>query len=227
MKKAKIIYCRCSTSNRRKKVDADGNISLHQQDPMLQPPMIYNAFPESVDAEVLVEYGASAFKNDGNIKNRPVFESILKRIELGEVDSLYLFDLDRAYRNRRKSLELVELCIKHNCKIQSVNQKWLNEISDIKPKAVAEMMTSIILNVISYLSEEDSRNKSEKIKSAVRIEDGVTRSARGNKWGVPSQIGSEMIKKMRELRKSGLTFREISKQTNHSLASVHEKCKDI
>ena len=221
MKKS-IIYCRCSTSTKRKKIGAEGDIYLHQQDPMLQPPMIHKAFPDSINAEIMVESGASAFKNDGNIQNRPVFAEILRRIEAGEVETLFVFDLDRCYRNRRKSLELVELCIKHDCSIRSVNQKWLNEIANIKPKAVAEMMTNIIINVVTYLSEEDSRSKSEKIKSSVRVVDNKTVSVRGAIWGRPTEISPQQILALKAMRAEGLTFRAISEKSGYSLACVHE-----
>lgn len=233
-----IIYLRVSTSNKRNKVDADGKVFQHQQDPLLQLKPIHEAFPESKMAEVYVEKG-SAYKNDGNLDNRPVFKEVVKKIEEGGVSHLYLFDLDRAFRNRGRSMQLFELCAQKKCKLYTVNQKWLINMQSIEPESVRDLMMSIMSNMIAYISEEDSRNKSEKIKSAVRREEGQkAMSANGRKWGRKERITPEQVQKMKELRSQGMSLAEIGRQflifdknkgrmVNLPAKTIHEKLKTV
>lgn len=108
-----IIYIRCST-------DTNGE---NKQTPELQLNPIWKAFPNSQNAEVFIEK-RSAYKNEGHGK-RPVWDLIMDNIASSNIKAIYLFDLDRAYRNRSRLKELFILCKKNGCKIHSVNQEWL------------------------------------------------------------------------------------------------------
>ncbi|MFH1585803.1 MAG: recombinase family protein, partial [archaeon] len=107
------------------------------------------------DFEV-VEEKQSAFKD----KDRQLFEDIKKRISKKEITDLYCWDLDRLFRNRKKLIEFFEFCKYHNCKIHSYRQKWLEDLNQI-PKPFDEIMHSMMLQIMGWLSEEESKKKSE------------------------------------------------------------------
>lgn len=196
--RVKIIYCRVSTDKKGDKA----------QTPELQIVPCQNSFPETTDAEIHIER-KSAYKD--NVK-RPVFQAIMTRVMMGEVESITVFDLDRLYRNRQKLANFFEICRQHKCKIQSVNQKWLSDIHNIKPEAVAEMVLGIMTQLFGYLGQEESYKKSERIKMAVDKTEGKAKSYRGNKWGRKADLTEQDVAKMIELRKQGLTLKEIAGQ---------------
>src|ERR1039458_9181857 len=98
MKKSVIIYIRTSTS---------------EQTPELQLRDISTISPKNA---VVCKEQISAWKE--NIK-RPVFENIVKQIREGKIESLYVWDWDRIYRNRIKLKEFLLLCKMHGVVLHS------------------------------------------------------------------------------------------------------------
>jgi DNA invertase Pin-like site-specific DNA recombinase len=183
------------------------------------------------DYEVLPEQ-QSAFKD--NIK-RDVFESIIKAIKKKEIQNLICWDLDRLYRNRQKLLDFFNFCKAHNIKVYSARQEFLNTFDNLNlPQGfefLAEMYRNNFLQFLGWIAEEESRKKSERVKSAVRTDKGITKSYKGNKWGRKS-LSKNTIKQVLELHKQGISMRQISKQVFYwdknnnkkqiALSSVHK-----
>jgi len=190
------------------------------------------------DYEV-IEEKQSAFKD--NVK-RVRFEEIKKAIQKQQIKNLIVWDLDRLYRNRQKLLDFFNFCKVHNCKIFSVRQEFLNAFDNLNlPQGfefLAEMYRNNFLHFLGWIAEEESRKKSERVKSAVRKDTGITKSYKGNKWGRKSISSKRLKEKVKELRGQGLSFREIlrheeiyyyDKNKNRkkpSLATIHIYLKD-
>jgi len=143
-------------------------------------------------------------------KEREQFESLKRKIKSRNIDHLLVWDLDRIYRNRLKLKEFFEFCKVYNCEIHSVNQQWLEELNKI-PAPFNEIMHELMLNLMGWLAEDESKKKSERVKLAVRKKDGITKSYKGNKWGRKS-IGAMKIKEVLALSEQGLSVRDIAKQ---------------
>jgi len=139
---------------------------------------------------------------------REVFESIKKAIQKREVSSLIVWDLDRLYRNRKKLIEFFEFCKIYNCKIYSVRQEWLESLNKIQ-EPFNDIMHSLMLQIMGWLAEEESNKKSERVKIAVRREEGITKSYKGNKWGRKG-INKRVIQEIIQEKDKGLTLREIA-----------------
>src|SRR6185369_9495687 len=84
-----IIYIRTSTKD---------------QTPELQ---LRDILPQVKEGHEIFTEKQSAYKE--NIK-RPVFNEVLELIKKGKVKHLYVWDLDRLYRNRLRLKELFQLC---------------------------------------------------------------------------------------------------------------------
>ena len=169
----------------------------------------------------------SAFKDIAREKFDLIRESIKKQ----EVKTLICWDLDRLYRNRKKLIEFFEFCKIYNCKIYSARQDWLESLNKIQ-EPFNEIMHNLMLQVMGWLAEDESRKKSERVRTAVRKEEGKqTKSYKGNKWGRKS-LSKNTIKQVFELHKQGLSMRQISKQVFYwdknnnkkqiALSSVHK-----
>jgi len=139
---------------------------------------------------------------------REVFNSIRKAIQQRQVKNLICWDLDRLFRNRKKLMQFFEFCKIYNCKIYSFRQEWLEGINNIQPP-FNEIVHSLMLQLMGWLSEDESKKKSDRVKASVRKKNGVTYTYKGNKWGRKA-ISKRVIKEVLELRKQGLTIRQIS-----------------
>jgi len=149
----------------------------------------------------------SAYKD--NVK-RPQFEKVIKLIEARKVTHLYAWDLDRLYRNRLKLKAMFQTCKNSGTIIRTVNQKWLDEINKI-PVPFNDIVFDMLINVIGWIGEDESKKKSGRIKNAVvRKEGDFTKSYKGNKWG-RKPIPEWVIRAVYLLNINGKSLREISK----------------
>ena len=183
------------------------------------------------DFEILEER-KSAFKN--NVK-REVFNSIKRAIQKGEVKNLIVWDLDRLYRNRVKTVEFIRNYSKLGLKVYSHRQDWFERFNDI-PEPFNEIMSDLMLQIVSWMAEEESKKKGERVKLAVRKKEGKpTKSYKGNKWGRKA-LSIKTIQKVLDLHKKGLSIRQIADQvyywdSNHnkrkiSKSAVHKIIKE-
>lgn len=152
----------------------------------------------------ILEDKQSAFKDN---KEREGFEKAKKLIKSGKIKHFIAWDLDRIYRNRIKLREFFEFCKMYKCSIHSVNQQWLEQLNKI-PEPFNEIMHSLMLDLMGWLGEDESRKKSERVKLAVRKKNGVTKSYKGNKWGRKA-VSKRIIDEVLEL-KDKMSVREIA-----------------
>lgn len=175
----------------------------------------------------VLEEKASAYKD--NVK-RPVFDSITKEAQEGKIKVLIVWDFDRLFRNRIKTVEFIRNYTKLGLKVYSVRQQWFQDIERIPPP-FNDMVKDLMLQVVGWIAEEESIKKSERVKLAVRKEEGITKSYKGNKWGrkvLPKKAREDIL----ELHKQGQSIRQITKQVSYydhnnnkrqvSIASVHK-----
>jgi DNA invertase Pin-like site-specific DNA recombinase len=160
----------------------------------------------------------SAFKDD---KERDGFNQARKLIKSGSIRHFIAWDLDRIYRNRKKLKEFFQFCKVYQCSVHSVNQQWLEQLNNI-PAPFNEIMHDLMLNLMGWLSEDESKKKSERVKLAVRkAKNGQTKSYKGNKWGrkpVHTNKANIVIK----LKEEGMSYRNIAKETNLSLGKISQ-----
>lgn len=159
-----------------------------------------------IDYEVLEEQ-KSAFKDDNK---RELFNSIISKIKKRELDNLLCWDLDRLYRDRKKLIELFELCKMYNCKIYSFRQQFLEDINKA-PAPWNEMLFNQLIFILGWIAEEESKKRSERVRASVRKEIGeATKSRKGNRWGRKRKPINENY--ILELHQQGLSTYEIAKR---------------
>lgn len=161
------------------------------------------------DYEVFKEQ-KSAFRD--NVR-REVFEEIKKAIQKGQVKNLIIWDLDRLFRNRIKCVNFIKNYSKIGLKVYSYRQSWFQDIQEKMPEPFNEIVYDLMLQIISWLAEEESIKKSKRIKNAVRKnKEGKTMSYKGHKWGRKSIITKRLIEEIKKLHNQGLNHREIANQ---------------
>ena len=149
----------------------------------------------------------SAFRDH---KGREGFEKAKKLIKSGKIDNFIVWDWDRIYRNQKRLVEFFKFCELYKCQIHSVNQKYFDDFYKIPPP-FNEIVSNLVLNLMGWLAEDESKKKSERVKLAIRKKDGKTISYKGNKWGRKS-ISKKTIKEVLELKEKGLSVREIARE---------------
>jgi len=155
--------------------------------------------------------------------DREQFTNLKKDIQLKKISELYVWDLDRIFRNRKKLIEFFELCKLYKCKIHSYRQQWLEQLNNI-PEPFNEIMHSLMVQIMGWLAEEESNKKSERIKVSIRRNQGITSSYKGNKWGRKAlKIEDAIIKAFNE----GKSFREIIKEISYTDKNNHKKFVSI
>lgn len=157
----------------------------------------------------ILEEKQSAFKDE----EREVFEGIRKRIKSGEVEHLIVWDLDRLVRNRKKLIEFFEFCKIYKTKIHSFRQNWLEQLNNI-PEPFNEMMHALMLQIMGWLAEEESKKKSERVKAAIRIKENETQSYKGNKWG-RKELPKSVVEGVQELFRTGYSIRKIASEVTY------------
>jgi len=170
----------------------------------------------------VVEDKQSAFKD----KDRPLFEDIKRKIQVGEVNSLIVWDWDRLFRNRKKLKEFFQFCKIHQCEIHSFRQKFFEDFYKI-PKPFDEIMQDLVINLLGWMAEDESQKKSERVKIAFKNSK--------KKWG--RKPLEKIEKRVIELYQKGKSIRDISSEIYYwdksrnkkfvSVGAVHKIIKDF
>lgn len=100
-----------------------------------------------------VDNSVSAFSG----VERPEYEDLLRHIESGQVDAVYVFKLDRLVRRTRDTLDLFELCDEHKVRIVAVNGPGIDP---------ADPMSRVIILILGAIAEQESRDKAARVKAA-------------------------------------------------------------
>ena len=188
----------------------------------------------------------SAFKDDSK---REKFNQMLQRAQRGEFNHIVVWNMDRFSRQPEEEvLKLVKkLNLMYGVDVNSVNgdvwSELVQSISKIKEQgfigeAISEFLEKIIRGLEFQRANRESQVKSERVKLAVRKQEGKpTRSYKGKKWGRKSINSDRLKEKINGLRSQGLSIREILKheevyyydknknRKKPSLATIHSYLK--
>ena len=145
--------------------------------------------------EVVKEY-QSAYKD----KDRPQFNYIKNQISQKKVSHLIVWDLDRIYRNRKNLISFFKFCKIYKCTIHSFRQQWLESLNEIQ-EPFNEIMHDLMLNLMGWMGEDESKKKSERVK--------IAHKNSNKKWG-RKPIRRNVINQVLELHNQGHTLREIA-----------------
>ncbi|MCA9460213.1 MAG: recombinase family protein [Nanoarchaeota archaeon] len=190
-------------------------VSTKEQSEEEQLPLILKEFDLNLDDVVIFRDEVSAWNLDKESKRKEFLE-LKKQIFSQKISLLYIWDLDRLYRNRLKTKEFFTICEAYKCKIYSVNQKWLNEFQELKNqfpdnfKFLIDNIHGLLLDVYSQSAQDESDRKSKRVKlKVVKKEGKKTKSVYGKNWGRKA-IPKQTVDKILNLHEKGYSIRKIS-----------------
>jgi DNA invertase Pin-like site-specific DNA recombinase len=204
--KASFIYLRTSTED---------------QDPENQLADILKIAPEG--SEVLPEYG-SAWKDE--LKHRPRFAELLDSIKKGRVSSVNVWDLDRIYRNRIKTVEFMQFCQAHGVVVRSYRQQWMHQFEDMEVPAgmgwMVEMIRNNLIQTLAWVAEEESSKKSHRVKAAYHRK---KERGKADDWGRPTAKFNE-YRAYQLLFKEGMSIRGVAQELGVSKDTIARRKKE-
>lgn len=153
-----------------------------------------------------------------SISKRPRFKQIYIQIKRGNVATLYVWDLDRLFRNRKRLVSFFKLCKATGCRVLSYRQKWLQQIGDM-PSPWNEIVEDMMVQIMGWMAEDESDKKSDRVKKAVVKSDSGTFSKYGNEWGRPGKDYDAAL--LLDLYKSLGSYRKVSAAYNEKMASLY------
>ncbi len=142
---------------------------------------------------------------------REKYEQIKQKAYKGEIQAVIVWALDRWIRNRDTLLDDVTILTSYGCKLHSVQEQWLEAINI--EGALGRTIQDFLLGLMGSLGELESERKSERVKMAYKSHKG--------RWGRRG-IHTNKKKIVYDMRSKGLSYRQISKQTNLSIGAVHK-----
>jgi len=190
---------------------------------------------------------ASAYKDESK---REKFNQMIQRAESGEFQHIVVWNMDRFSRQPEEEvLKLVKkLNLIYGVDVVAVKgdiwSELVESIGKLKAQgfigeAISDFLEKIIRGLEFQRAYRESKNKSERVKLAVVKEAGQqTKSYLGNVWGRKTINSNRLNKKILELRKEGLSFRDIQKheevyfydknnnKKKPSLATIHNFIKE-
>jgi DNA invertase Pin-like site-specific DNA recombinase len=193
-------------------------VSTEEQDTNTQLAQVREIAPP--DVVVFTEH-QSAFKD--SLKVRPIFSDLKARIIKGEFKALYVWDFDRLFRNRVQAIAFMELCQHYGCTVYSYRQRWFQQL-DQTPAPWNEILRRFIFEVLAWVAEDESEQKSRRVKKAV-VRGEVTTSYKGNKWGRPGVVLD--LDRVRELSAAGMSCRGIARELGVSKTKVADVLKSL
>lgn len=165
-----IIYLRVSTKDKQEELD--------------QLPKILERFVLNEKRCLIIKSRESAFqikKDNSRVFN--IVKDIIKLEEFKDIEKrIYVWHLNRLYRNREKLVDFGLEVRKINTKILSVRQKILSDCLKYDPP-MNDIMYYMVLQMYGQSAQEESENKSNDIKKSLHKENGRTFSNKGKLYG--------------------------------------------
>lgn len=164
------------------------------------------------EVEVFEEHGSAWRRHE-----RPVFNKMLLRAEREGVKHIVVWRFDRVSRRRVDFLGIWTRCSVQGIKLHSVTEQFIETLNKL-PSPWDEIMGRFMLELVAWLSEEESRKKSENVRLAFE-----RKKKKGDveDWGRPSVEVDEGELKL--LRRRGYSIREIAKKLKVSKSVVERR----
>jgi putative DNA-invertase from lambdoid prophage Rac len=153
------------------------------------------------DLEVVCVYQ----EQRGAAKQRPAFESLRLDANAGRFDYLVIWAIDRIGRSMAGNLNTILELDRIGVRVVSSREPWLETASAIRP---------LLIGIFSWIAEQ------ERMRIAERTRAGLARArAKGVRVGrPPKQLD---VEKLRSLRESGRSYREIARMVGAGASTIH------
>lgn len=203
----KVIYLRLSQKKKEEKKHL---------------PTILETFKLNKNKCLILAEEISGYKEEVQIK-REAMNTLIDMVENKEVKEIYIYSLERLYRNIYWLLEFYFKCKKNDVEIYSCLQPEINNITGDRPIDIFIQLMSVLTN--GFVGMQESFLTSQRTKRAVTNINGVNRSYKGNRWGKKRQSSYiNILEYKKNNPKAG--YSKIAKALNLKSRGVVKYCLD-
>ena len=192
-------------------------VSSEKQDQKQQLSPILKKFNLKSGNYTIYQDKVSAYKESKHEK-RLEFIELLGLIDRKEVKNIYVWDMDRIYRNYDRTKDFFSKCSQNNVNIFSVRQDFLNNFNT-GDNTFNKVIKDMFISILGWIGEEESRKRSERIRKSIDTTSKKTKSLKGKVWGRKRKTN---YNKIYELKNSDptLSMNAIARELNISVSSV-------
>lgn len=174
-----------------------------------------------------IEEGWKVYKDEGvsgrlPFEERPAARRLLKDIQMGKVEKIYVLRLDRLGRSCNNLIQTINtISIENKIPITSLNEG----ITTLNEKGESTGMTTLMINLLSSLSEFFYHQHREKILAGVERAKALGKYS-GKKTGAVQSIDKYLSKpnnkKIIEMLDSGVGIRRIARVLEVSPNTIYK-----
>lgn len=197
--KLDILYLRVSTKNK-------GQEETDQLTPILE-------FYKLKEEECLVIEAKESAYQIKKQKNRILnFIPELSKMYPEYDKVLYLWDLDRLYRNQDMQVDFIRENHKLNLMVFSLRQNFLNEIRKV-PGGMGKAMYNFMVEILGWKAEQESKDKADRLLKSLKVKDGRYYTNKNRLYG----------RKLRDIKgkKLNLTGKQLDKIETHIIKCIN------
>jgi putative DNA-invertase from lambdoid prophage Rac len=175
-------------------------VSTSDQNPSNQKPDLLR-IARARGLEIITVYEEKA----STAKRRPALEAMLLAAHRGRFDVLLLWALDRLGRSMVENLSTILTLDQLGVTVVSARENWLDTASPVRP---------LLIGIFSWVAEQERSRISERTRA------GLARArSKGIRIGRPPKELD--VQKLRSLRESGRSYREIARMVGAGASTVH------
>lgn len=143
----------------------------------------------------------------GSKRDRPSFKKMLLDAEKGRITAVIVYKLDRLTRDTLTAIEVILRFDRLGVRFISVTQPMFSHGTPFRHAMIA---------IFAELAQMEREMIVERVKAGL-----VAARKRGVVLGAPLKLVPDVTAKIIQLRKEGLTIKEVAKNTGLSVGSVH------
>jgi len=185
-------------------------VSKKELNEKTQLPVILKYFKLKKEDCIILSEKISGYNADVQEK-RTEMNKLIELVETRQIKEIYVYSLERLYRNIDWLLEFYFKCRKNNVKIYSYLQPEINNIRGDTP--VYQFLQLISVLISGFMGMQESFLISERTKKAFSVnEDGERISYKGNKAGKRLDLGDYNMELIRESIMDRIPYSYIMKE---------------
>lgn len=166
--KLQIIYLRVSTK------------SLGQEESD-QLPQVLQIFDLKEEECLIIKEKKSAYQlNKQKYRKINLIKELIEELK-DETKYLYMWDLDRLYRNQDLQVNFIRDAYSNNCTVLTYRQNWLYELRG--QGGMGKALYNFMIEVFGYMAQDESEKKGDRLTKSLTAKDGRYYTNKGNMFG--------------------------------------------
>lgn len=160
-------------------------------------------------------------KQSGKNFDRPEYQALKRSIREG--DTLFIKSLDRFGRNKQEILKEWQWLIDNQINVVVIDMPILDTRKYKELDGVGELVTTLVLQILSWLSEEERKNIKQRQQEGIKVA-----KQNGVQFGRPRiEITDKFNQVYKEWKRGNITAIKAMSETEMSRSTFYRRVKEI